>query len=170
MVKPRQRQKWEVGSVFVIPLMDGSGCIAKVVGRERQILNSATVAIFDARQDASVDEVPILRSEDVFSLVLVTKDLLDSGRWKVISGTGEKPVGELSPYENLRSNGFIGAKVRGSALVEEFVNAFYGFAYWDDWYVPDYLDGYLIGPEKKPSGRLSFCGRHGDVGAAGATE
>lgn len=155
-------QQWKVGSVFVIPLLDGTGCIAQVVGRERQILNSVTIAIYDVRHSGMADDAPALRSEDVFSMLLSTKDLLDSGRWKVV-GVGSTQGENATPYEDLRSSGFIGAKVRGSALVEDFVNAFYGLAPWDDWYVPNYLDEYLISPDKKPSGRLKFCGRHSSV-------
>jgi len=69
-------------------------------------------------------------------------------------------VVEAAPYETLRRSGFIGAKVRGSGIVEEFVNAFYGFAPWDDWYVPDYLDAFLISASKKPTDRLVYSGRH----------
>lgn len=158
-------QQWQVGSVFVIPLLDGSGCIAQVVGRERQILNSVTIAIHDVRQSAMAECVPALRSDDVFSMLLSTKDLLDSGRWKVV-GVGGAQGEDATPYEGLRSSGFIGAKVRGSALVEDFVNAFYGLAPWDDWYVPNYLDEYLISPDKKPSERLKFCGRHSSAASS----
>jgi hypothetical protein len=68
---------------------------------------------------------------------------------------------EDKPYERLRAQGFVGAKVRGSAVVEEFVNAFYGLMPWDDWYVPDYLDDFLVSPDKKPDQRLVYSGRHG---------
>jgi hypothetical protein len=165
MAKFNAKSKWEIGDVFIIPLLDGSGCIAQVVGREREILNSATIAIFDVRQEFWSDNLPGLTKNDVFSLILATKDLLDSGRWRVLSD-GKGPIKEVNPYEHLRSNGFIGAKVLGSGFIEDFINAFYGLEDWDDWYLPNYLDQFLISLDKKPLGRLKFCGRHDGAGSA----
>jgi regulator of RNase E activity RraB len=54
------------------------------------------------------------------------------------------------PYEHLRSNGFVGAKIIGSGIVNRFLNAYYGFEAWDDWHDPNYLDTLLISPTKRP--------------------
>jgi hypothetical protein len=160
--RAKPQSQWKVGSIFIIPLFDGSCCVAQVVGREREILNSVTIALFDVRQEYTSNHVPELRPDQVFSVLLATKDLLDYGRWRVLPGE-MRPLEEVNPYEHLRSNGFIGANVKGSAIVENFVNAFYGLEPWDDWYLPGYLDDFLISPDKKPVDRLRYCGRHGDV-------
>ncbi|KRG73288.1 hypothetical protein ABB28_11640 [Stenotrophomonas chelatiphaga] len=157
-----KRQKWAVGSVFTIPLEDGDKCVGQVVGRERSVLNAVSIAIFDIKGRWSQElSVPSLEEGLIFSVIMSTKDLLDSGRWHVLA---DRPLADAEkPFESLRGSGFIGAKVRGSALVEDFVNAFYGLAYWDDWYLPDYLDAYLLSLDKKPVDRLKYCGRHGAV-------
>lgn len=165
MTRKSVKQVWRVGSTFTIPLIDGSRCVANVVGRERQVLNSVTIAIHDVR-GVSDNAVSALHVADAFSVIMVTKDFLDSGRWAIASSLIDEVVDEVNPYEHLRSSGFIGAKVMGAALVEDFVNAFYGLAPWDDWYVPDFLDGFLVSPDKKPHGRLTYCGRHGAVDSA----
>jgi len=157
-----KKRRWDEGSVFLIPLKDGTECVGQVIGREKSVLNSVAIALFDLKgRWSSGQGLPSLRAEDVFSTVLATKDLLDSGRWPVLNEEWVSVSDGMRPYEDLRKDGFIGAKVRGSGIVEEFVNAFYGLAYWDDWYVADYLDGLLISPDKKPIERLSFSGRHG---------
>ena len=158
----RKTQKWTKGSIFLVPLMDETNCLGQVVGREPDALNSVAIALFDIRGNWEEEEdVPALGKEAVFSLVLVTRDLLDSGRWRVLGERASGILGERRPYEDLRAIGFVGAKIRGSGLVEELANAFYGLAPWDDWYLPDYLDGFLISSDRKPVHRLVFSGRHG---------
>lgn len=163
----RKKQVWSVGSVFVIPLKDATECLGQVIGREPSVLNSVAIALFDTKgRWSSSDSSLTLSLEDVFSAIFVTRDLLDSGRWTVLD---KKEIGvpvENKPYEQLRAQGFIGAKVRGSANVEEFANAFYGLMPWDDWYIPDYLDDFLISPTKKPHERLIFSGRHEKTGTS----
>jgi hypothetical protein len=162
MITPKKKKSWETGSVFLIPLKDGSFCPGQVLGREPSALNSVGIVLFDSKgvwQESDV--LPDCDWDSVFSVMLVTKDLLDSGRWSVLAHKPLKIPFDGMPYEELRSRGFVGAKIRGSANVEEFVNAFYGLMPWDDWYVPNYLDDFLISIEKKPIDRLVFCGRHG---------
>ncbi|MGY1410772.1 Imm26 family immunity protein [Luteimonas sp. A611] len=157
-----KKKRWDRGSVFLVPLKDGTECVGQVIGREKSVLNSVAIALFDLKGKWSAEQkIPSLRSDDIFSTVLATKDLLDSGRWVVLDDEAVKIAAGMKPYEDLRRGGFIGARVHGSGVVEEFVNAFYGLMPWDDWYVPDFLDAMLISPDKKPIERLSFSGRHG---------
>ncbi|WP_203322477.1 hypothetical protein [Pseudoxanthomonas beigongshangi] len=157
----RSVAQWTAGSVFLLPLMDETACIGQVIDREPDALNSVAVALFDIKGNWSKEnKVPALAGDAVFSVILATKDYLDSGRWLVLGERVSAVPNEMKFYDRLRSTGFVGAKIRGSGLVEDFANAFYGLAPWDDWYVPDYLDGFLISPDKKPVERLIFCGRH----------
>lgn len=157
----RKKQVWEVGSIFLVPLQDGGSCPGQVVGRERELMDSAAVLLFDLRgqwQDAA--ELPPLLERDVFAKLLVSRQSLDSGQWRVI-GRAEPVLGQAQlPHESTRASGFVGAKVRGCDIVQEFVSAFYGLVPWDDWYVPDYLDDLLVSAERKPVERLTYSGRH----------
>ena len=157
----KKKQKWVVGNVFQLPLKDGDSCLGQVIGREPSLLNSVAIALFDCKKAWTVgDAFPALSIDLAFSAIYVTRDLLDSGRWVVIDDQSAGIPAELIPYQSLRDRGFIGAKVRGSANVEEFANAFYGLMPWDDWYVPDYLDDFLLSADKKPINRLVYSGRH----------
>ena len=135
----------ERGSIFLVPLMDETNCLGQVIGREPDALNSVAIALFDIRGNWEEEkDVPALGKEAIFSLMLVTRDLLDSGRWRVLGERASGILGERRPYEDLRAIGFVGAKIRGSGLVEEFADAFYGLAPWDDWYglsgwLPDFV-------------------------------
>jgi hypothetical protein len=160
-VSKKKKQAWAVGSVFLLPLKDGESCIGQVIGREPGLLNSVAIALFDCKGNwATEDNFPKLTADLIFSAIYVTRDLLDSGRWIVVSDQTVGLSAEEKPYEHLRRSGFIGAKVRGSANVEEFANAFYGLMPWDDWYVPDYLDDFLLAIAKKPIDRIVYSGRH----------
>jgi hypothetical protein len=147
-----KRQKWKIGSVFAVPTSDGRYLAGQIMGREEEVLNSVTIALFDevrgsAEEIGSAD----LSESHLFSMLFATRDLLDSGHWKIV---GDRPVllpKRLFPFEHTRASGFVGAKVIGSAIINEFVNAYLGLVPWDDWKDPTYLDKLLISPSKKPS-------------------
>lgn len=127
--------------------------VGQVVGREPEVLNSVSIALFDIRTGSVHDwkKAAVLLGEKIFSILFSTRDLLDSGDWKVIDVRPVSIPQEMLPYEKLRSQGFVGAKVIGSGIVNSFVNAFSGLAPWDDWKDPHYLDTLLLTPDKKPS-------------------
>ena len=147
----RRRQAWSVGSVFTVALKDGQHALGQVISYEPEVLNSVGVALFDSRvptrEDALVGEPALANA---FAILFATRDLLDSGVWQV---SGDRAVAipkRLFPYEHLRATGFIGARVIGSGIITEFLNAFYALAPWDDWHDPQYLDRLLLSPAKKP--------------------
>lgn len=154
--------RWVAGDVFLVPLKDGTHGVGQVVARDRSLLRSAAIALFDLKADCLAGQGPhVLPLGTLFSELVCTRDLLDSGRWAVV-GRAASPVPEdVVAYEALRASGFVGESVVGSAIVEEFVNAYFGLMPWDDWYVPDYLDKLLVSPGRKPVHRLLFSGRHG---------
>lgn len=80
----RAKQKWDIGSVFLLPLEDGDSCIGQVIGREAHVLNSAVIALFDFKGAWAHGNIPSLGLDGLFSALFVTRDLLDSGRWKVV--------------------------------------------------------------------------------------
>jgi hypothetical protein len=148
----KQTQAWKVGDLFLVETVDKMHVIAQVVAQEPQVLNSVSCAFFDCRVK-SEDELAQLKDlslSHLFSALFVTRDLLDNGTWRIIA---HRPIiisKEHLPYEHLRTKGYVGAKVIGTANVREFLNAFYGLIPWDDWKDPAYLDGLLISPDKKP--------------------
>jgi hypothetical protein len=158
MPSKKKKCEWSVGDVFYIPLSDKDVVLGQIVGREADVLNSVTVALFDVKctpEDATA-ALPFIAASRAFAVLFTTRDLLDMGEWPV---HGHKPVSipkAQLPYEHLRHDTFIGAKVIGSGIVNEFVNAFYGLTPWDDWKDPTYLDGLLLSPAKKPRSRLVY--------------
>ena len=151
----RKRQEWTVGDLFLVPTLDGEFGLGQVIGREPSVLNSAAIALFDRQVSAPGEALGCEVSfAHVFSILFVTRDLLDSAKWRVV---GRKPVEILPsafPFEDKRASGFVGAKVVGSGNVATFVNAYFGLSPWDDWQDPEYLTGLLIRPERVPPRRI----------------
>jgi len=152
MGKIKSRQMWKEGDCFLIPLSDGNGLMGQVLATEQSVLNSVSCALF--HHIMSSQECPPPELDRLFSALFTTRDLLDSGRWKVVASYPVPVPREKFPFEELRQNRFVGAKVVGSKNVEEFVNAFCGLTIWDDWADPNYLDRLLISPDVKPKNLL----------------
>lgn len=150
----KRKQAWTVGDVFAIPPADGRHGVGQVIGREAAVLNSVTIALFDVAvsepDEAAVGDLSMGR---VFSLLFTTRDLLDSARWQVVASRAVAVPRDRFPYEHTRASGWIGARVIGAGIVEEFVNAYFGLTAWDAWKDPRYLDGLLLSPDKKPCRR-----------------
>lgn len=144
-MKKKQHQAWGLGSLFGIPLADGSKMLGQVLGVEPMVLNSVACALFDQRADGGA---PIV--DNLVAVMLTTRDLLDNSVWEVIGSAAVEVPKVHFPYESLRSESFVGAEVIGSRNVGEFANAFFGLSPWDDWADPEYLDKLLISKDKKP--------------------
>lgn len=152
----QKRQSWQIGDLFCIPTTDAKLALGQIIGQEPGVLNSVTIALFDERYEAlpEVRKGHHASSKSLYSVLFTTRDLLDSGHWPV-AGKAEIEISkDLYPYEHLRGEGFVGAKVIGSGIVNKFVNAYYGLTPWDDWKDPYYLDQLLLSPQKKPVERL----------------
>jgi hypothetical protein len=153
MSKRTKLQPWTIGDVFLVRTLDGLNVVGQILGREAGVLNSVSCAFFDFRftNENKIKEIQVLPFEKAFSILFVTRDLLDNGQWRIVSQLPVTVPKDKLPYEHLRKNGYIGAKVIGSGIVNEFLSAFYGLSAWDDWKDPTYLDKLLISPEKKPA-------------------
>ena len=145
-------QSIAVGDVFLIPLRDGTFSMGQVVGFEPLVLNSVSCAFFAIRShsDENVDAVE-LSSDRLYSIQFVTRDLLLKGKWRIIRNENPSVKTSELPYESLRNIGFVGAKVIGSGIMEQFANAYFALSPWDDWHDPQYLDKLLRSAHLRPN-------------------
>lgn len=145
----RKRQRWSPGAIFLIRQSDALWTVGQVL--DRMMPNVASCAFYDSR--VPTGEVPHLPlpPNSLVAVASVTRNRLDSGDWKVI---GRAPINvdrSLWPNERFRQVGWIGAKVHDAAIIEEFLEALHGLVPWDNWKDPNYLDKFLISPDKKPA-------------------
>ncbi|MFT3880904.1 MAG: hypothetical protein QM703_14730 [Gemmatales bacterium] len=144
-----KRKSWQSGSLFKVPQSDGTFSLGQVVGREPSALNSVTCAFFDLKISEGL--LPAIDWDNLIACLFTTPDLLDNGTWPVIGHSDSAIPTHFLPFEETRSQGWVGAKIHGSGIVRQFLDAYYGLAYWDDWANPNYLDQLLIHPSKKPA-------------------
>ena len=157
----KRKQKWAIGDVFAIPISNDKYALGQIVGQEPELMKSVAIALFDQSFDSIDDiEIPFLcNSNKIYSVLFVTLNHIENGKWCVLGGGSTIDIdADKMPFEHTRSSGFIGAKVVGSGIVNDFVNAFFGLILWDDWNDPLYLDSLLISTDKKPVDRLKFKG------------
>jgi len=147
---PRQIPK--VGDVFVVPLADGSKCIAQVLEIEPILMNSITCAFFDIRSNEDSPETSnlTLSEENTLSCQFVTRDLFNRGVWKRIGNRPPTIKESLYPYRETKGKGWVGAKVIGSGIVESFLNAYFGLGDWREMKDPDYYNKLLFKGRKGP--------------------
>lgn len=154
----RRKQKWRVGDVFAVPTNSNQFSFGQIIGHEPELMKSVTVALFDELIDSldSVHGQEICNTHNLYSILFVTLNHIESGNWPIVDHRTINIDAKTNPYESKRNTGFIGAKVIGSGIVNDFVNAYFGLAPWDDWMDPDYLDSLLISPTSKPIDRIIF--------------
>ena len=137
---PRQIAK--IGDLFWIPIDDGSFVLGQVVEIKREVLNSITCAFYDIRTDDPKQKFP--EPKNPISIQFVTKDLFVSGKW-IRKGNKRVNVSRSQlPYRDTEENGWIGAKVIGSGIINKFLSAFYGLRSWDEMADPIYYEKLLL--------------------------
>lgn len=163
---PRGRKKidWSPGDLFTVRLKDNSRVIGQVL--DLMMPNIVSVAFADIRldDDSSTVDPSSFSRERAFATLSTWRDPLDSGHWPIV---GHKPFvlqRREWPNEQYRSNDWIGAKHYNTALVEAFLNAYYGLAPWDTWYDPLFFDRLLFDGTKRPPNVILTKAQNGSVG------
>ena len=137
-----RKMEWRSGDLFAIPASDSVSLLGQVIAHEPRAMNSVSICVFGLRVEDLAGVIPSALPDPV-SVVLTTRELLDSGRWRVV---GAMPVALPRsdwPFEALRP-GFVGAKIIGAGLVEQFAAVYCGFLPRDTFARnPDYFDRLL---------------------------
>lgn len=142
-----KRQNPKSGDVFVIPLGDDAEALGQVVSIEPDAMNSFGCIFWPFRDTEVLRQIG---TKPVAGL-LVTPDQLKSGRWPIIANESVRLSQLQLPYEKFRPTAWVGAKIIGSRIIVEFMRAWRGLWYWDEWVDPQYLDGLLLPGTSVPS-------------------
>ena len=87
---------------------------------------------------------------NIISIITTSKEALEYGVWTIIGNRGILVNKSDRPWEEYRNSNWIGLETFDPALVEDFLNAFFGLMPWDDWADPNFLNSFLIDLTKKP--------------------
>ena len=150
----RKKQKWQVGDYFGIPIEDDFLAVGQIFGKYDWI----GVACLINKMKISSKNLPLyedikIDKNDVIAAMFITEESLDKGFWPIIQqGIVNKNI--LKQYfpniDLIEQGNIIGINTEGSAIIEDFIKAYFSLAPWDDWYDPEYLDKLLISSDKKP--------------------
>lgn len=150
----RKKTIWHPGDIFVIPLLSGDYAIGHIL--DQRMVNTVRIALYNTivNEVKNIDPRNVINDESLISLIEVTREQLDYGVWPILTNLPTSiPISKYA-NEEFRLNNWINSITHDAALAEDFVNSYHGFLPWDDWYNPDYLDGYLVSPDKKPKNLL----------------
>ena len=137
----RKKQKWQVGDYFGIPIEDDFLAVGQILGKYDWIGVACLIT------KMKIDK------NDVIAAMFITEESLDKGFWLIIQqGIVNKNI--LKQYfpniDLIEQGNIIGINTEGSAIIDDFIKAYFSLAPWDDWHDPEYLDKLLISPDKKP--------------------
>ena len=149
-MKKNTKIKWNFGDVFLVPLLDKSFATGQVL--DLQMPNIVRIALYDENIKNPIDFKlqNSCKEENLISLVASSREQLDFDVWKIVGNKDIQLQKSKYPNEQFKSKNWVGAKHYDAGLVEDFLDSFYSFLPWDDWFNPNYLDEFLIDLSKKP--------------------
>lgn len=147
------QSQWRKGTVFLIPLQDGTCGVGQIITDE--VMGSPTVAIYSVRFPCSANEhdmTALVRDQCIALITLLGLQALKKGKWRPV-GVREIALNS-SQSENWKFRGanWVGSKLYSDTVVDALLNAFHGLEPWDDFADPEYLDKLLLPPATRPQG------------------
>jgi len=148
----RKKVKFDMGDVFLVPLENDAGYgVGVVMAVTPDALNSILCSYYDIKLDTkeqfTIDDVNI---DSLISVKFTTPDLLEEGYWDIVDNTKPLNPNDYFDFDGLKANGFIGANIRGSAIIRKFLSAYHGVHPWNCYYKDDYFDEMMLYPHNKP--------------------
>lgn len=146
----RRKQTWTEGDNFLVPLKDGRFIPGQVIRVAKSAMDSALCVFGAAVYERPSETLETITPEGTVAILFVTRDLLDSGRWKVRHNSPNSWAAEFIGFKALQDHGFVGTQIIGSGNVESFLNAFHNLQPWNAFHDPAYLDSLLLSSDRRP--------------------
>jgi hypothetical protein len=146
----RRKQKWSKGSLFKVPLQDGSYVIGLVLEITPQALNSLVAAFYNCKtspdMDISISDIDLHKPDIV---QFVTRDLLDKGIWLVVKDdVTNMKVEDFLDFAEIESNDFIGVRIIGSGIIVNVFNILHHLES-NSFAIPGYIESLLYKNNRK---------------------
>ena len=148
----RKKQKWQVGDYFGIPIEDDFLAVGQILGRYDWI----GVACLITKMKISSKNLPLyedikIDKNDVIAAMFITEESLDKGFWPIIqqSIVNKNILKQYFPNIDLIEQGnIIGINTEGSAIIDDFIKAYFSLALWMTGMTPNTLINFLFLPTK----------------------
>lgn len=141
--------KWKKSCLFLIPLENGQKSVGQILDVPRGAMGAVLCGFFLGAA-ARNQKVEVGRNL-LISVLFITPDYLDSGRWEILGAGQAIPADEFIDIKQLAAKDFVGMKVYGAGIAEKFINACYGLYPWNGFYREDYLDNLLLAGVSRPA-------------------
>jgi Immunity protein 26 len=145
-----RKQPWKSGDIFAISLNDGTFSLGQVLSYEPDCMNSAFCSFYSIKVGVITNIIWQPNDKELIAVLFVTRESLDKGSWKVVGHQKPINVGMYVNLNSLREKRFLNVEIEGSKIVDEFLNAYHGLTYWNDFHDPEYLDKLLLYGVKRP--------------------
>lgn len=150
----KNNRKWDVGTVFAVPLASSECGFGQVVSTK--VLRTPSVALFALRMACAtpLEQLPPLHFDTCFSILTVSAHALDKGIWRLLGQRDLLFDQSVDPNARLRINQYVGSRFFTDNMVDAFFNAYFGLEPWDDFADPETLDKLLIPPHVRPNSAI----------------
>lgn len=140
------KQNWNAGDVFSIVASEQALAKGTVLLRPDDMRSQALVGIsvLDAKIDQQTNE------NDFIAVLFITNENLNSGRWPILDRIEPIDISTYVDLAEIRKNGWIGVRVIGGGIVEEFAEACIGELPWDSYADPEYFSKLMLPSAQKP--------------------
>lgn len=146
----RKKIDWKVGAIFGVPIEEGLYCLGQILTHEKQCMDSILCAFTNVKSQAKYDQSSAIQVSDLISIQLVTRDSIDEGIWPILGACEPLKIGQLFPIESFRAAEYVGAKIRGSGIMQNLVSAYNGNSNWDQYFDPLHFNKLLLPGVQRP--------------------
>ena len=144
-----KRARWEQGSVYAIPLKDGSFGVCQAI--DLMMPNVVYIAVFSYQFKELPETIPPLSRSDILSLGATWKQELNNGTWASLGKCEPVVVKSDFPNEEFAEDGYVGAVTSDAGIYSNFLAACFGLTPWNTMFDPNYWDEYLNSGSSRPS-------------------
>lgn len=144
-----KKHAWQSGDVFGVPMPNAKYGLGQIISLEKECMDSVVCAFFENVMSEPGEKIGLYAPE-IISIQFVTKDSLARGIWRYF--WTELPLVEdfVHELESVRGSEYVGVKIRGSGIMQNFLSAYHGLSYWDEYADKQLFDKLLLPSRLRP--------------------
>lgn len=139
--------KYKEGDVFLIPSSGGGFYVGQIGSDMKLEIGAIFCYLFNGRiYDEKDCGQAKMTTTDVISASLITSELIEYQQWKICCNRPVPPHPALEQMDELRQQGFVGARVVGAGNVSDYMDTYHGIMSASRWPDPNYVFSFFLKP------------------------
>lgn len=144
--KPK-KIKYKEGDVFLIPSSGGGFYVGQIASDTKSEIGALYCYLFNERIDGEEGcGQTAVAASDVISASFITPELIEYQQWKICSNKSVSPHPALRQIDELRRQGFVGARIVGAGNVSDYLDTYHGVMSASRWPDPSYVFSFFLKP------------------------